>query len=168
MCHNRPSQPAHFVLSCARHHAAKADALDRTADRRCSFLLLYRGQYRDFTNGEGPDLSFCALSDLPFSTCWRRISQKHKTRKRSLSFLRHCGVRYGDSNIPQAQLIILRPGFAVTFFAMQWQEATSLLSAFAIQGALAAGLGALICFGLIFGGYRLRLAQGMPVVRHDQ
>jgi len=54
-------------------------------------------------------------------------------------------------------------GFAIPFFAHQWGVATSWLSSYAIQGALAAGMGAIICVGLIWKGYELRRAQGMPV-----
>lgn len=53
-------------------------------------------------------------------------------------------------------------GFAVAFFVYQWGEKEGFLTAYATQGALAAGVGALLCLGLIWKGKAIRTAQGMP------
>ncbi|KAI5452524.1 hypothetical protein NCC49_000687 [Naganishia albida] len=53
-------------------------------------------------------------------------------------------------------------GFVVTYFAYEWVVADGVLVAFAVQGALATGMGLLICLGLIWKGESLRNAQHMP------
>jgi hypothetical protein len=55
-------------------------------------------------------------------------------------------------------------GFAVSYFAYDWGLESSFLIESAVQGALAVGLGALLCWGFITFGYRIRKWQGMPVV----
>lgn len=59
-------------------------------------------------------------------------------------------------------------GFAVPFFAYQWAIATSFTAAYAIQGALAAVMGGIVCVGLIWKGYEIRKWQGMPVSNWGQ
>jgi hypothetical protein len=44
----------------------------------------------------------------------------------------------------------------------EWVLADGVLTAFALQGALATGMGLLICGGLIWKGEALRSAQHMP------
>lgn len=44
----------------------------------------------------------------------------------------------------------------------EWVVADGVLVAFAVQGALATGMGLLICLGLIWKGESLRNAQHMP------
>ena len=54
-------------------------------------------------------------------------------------------------------------GFAVAYFAMEWAERDGFLAAYAIQGALALGLGAAVCTLLIWKGRDIRDYQGMPL-----
>ncbi len=77
-------------------------------------------------------------------------------------------------------------GFAIPFFAMvsvswgrnftrgrrcllrlhthqEWSAASGFTTTYAIQGALAAVMGAFVCCGLIWKGYEIRKWQGMPV-----
>lgn len=53
-------------------------------------------------------------------------------------------------------------GFAVSFFAMQWGVADGFLTAYAIQGALACGIGIALAALLIWKGQAIRMAQKMP------
>lgn len=55
-------------------------------------------------------------------------------------------------------------GFAVAFFAMQWGVNVGWTAAYAAQGALAAGLGAILCAALIWKGKSIRAWQGMPML----
>ena len=55
-------------------------------------------------------------------------------------------------------------GFAIAFFVYEWGTEKGFVSEYAIQGALAAGGGLLVCLLLLWKGYDIRKAQGMPVV----
>ncbi|WWC90310.1 uncharacterized protein L201_005243 [Kwoniella dendrophila CBS 6074] len=54
-------------------------------------------------------------------------------------------------------------GFAIAFFVYDWGEEHGFLSEYIIQGALAAGVGAVICFIFIWKGRSIREWQGMPM-----
>mgnify|MGYP002718906708 CR=1 FL=1 len=55
-------------------------------------------------------------------------------------------------------------GFAISFFVVEpWATEHGYLAEYATQGCLAAGLGGLLCLGLLWRGLELRRAQGMPV-----
>ncbi|WVW83541.1 hypothetical protein I302_105562 [Kwoniella bestiolae CBS 10118] len=54
-------------------------------------------------------------------------------------------------------------GFAIAFFVYDWGEEHDFLSEYIIQGALAAGIGAIICGLFIMKGRSIRRWQGMPM-----
>ncbi|KLT40406.1 MFS general substrate transporter [Cutaneotrichosporon oleaginosum] len=54
-------------------------------------------------------------------------------------------------------------GFAVSFFAMQWGQASGFTNAYAVQGALACGVGLVLTVMLLWKGEAIRMAQRMPV-----
>ncbi|KAJ9118155.1 hypothetical protein QFC22_004059 [Naganishia vaughanmartiniae] len=53
-------------------------------------------------------------------------------------------------------------GFVVTYFAYEWVVADGVLTAFAVQGAIATGMGLLVCILLLWKGEAFRHAQNMP------
>ncbi|WRT64448.1 uncharacterized protein IL334_001380 [Kwoniella shivajii] len=55
-------------------------------------------------------------------------------------------------------------GFAVPFFVYEWGQEHGFLGEYIVQGALAAGIGAIICVVFIWKGYEIRQWQGMPLV----
>lgn len=55
-------------------------------------------------------------------------------------------------------------GFAIAFFVYVWGAEHSFIQEYAIQGALATGVGALVCGLSITKGYEIRKWQGVPVV----
>lgn len=56
-------------------------------------------------------------------------------------------------------------GFAVPFFVYDWGTRVGFTQSYAIQGALATGVGFILCLGLIWKGRAIRMAQGMPEFR---
>ncbi|GAA6049562.1 hypothetical protein JCM3770_000849 [Rhodotorula araucariae] len=54
-------------------------------------------------------------------------------------------------------------GFVIPQFVTSWGEERGYLEEYIIQGVLAAGVGALLCVGLIVKGHSIRRWQGMPV-----
>jgi len=56
-------------------------------------------------------------------------------------------------------------GFAIAFFVYEWGMESSFLTEYAIQGALAAGVGGLLCALLIWKGHEIRRWQGMPIAK---
>lgn len=54
-------------------------------------------------------------------------------------------------------------GFAVAFFAYNWGLKSGFLEEYITQGALAAGLGFILCAALIWKGRAIRQWQGMPM-----
>ncbi|WWC61522.1 uncharacterized protein I303_104106 [Kwoniella dejecticola CBS 10117] len=57
-------------------------------------------------------------------------------------------------------------GFAIAFFVYDWGEEHGFLSEYIVQGALAAGVGAIICIVFILKGRSIRDWQGMPTASH--
>lgn len=55
-------------------------------------------------------------------------------------------------------------GFAVSYFAIQWEVESSLIEEYSVEGALATGLGVIICGVFIWKGEAIRQAQGMPMI----
>lgn len=58
-------------------------------------------------------------------------------------------------------------GFAISFFVYSWGEEHDFLIEYIVQGCLAAGVGALLCFLLIYKGYELRSVQNMPITPRE-
>ncbi|KAM0756080.1 MFS general substrate transporter [Meredithblackwellia eburnea MCA 4105] len=54
-------------------------------------------------------------------------------------------------------------GFVIAYFVYSWGLNSSFLTEYLVQGALAAGVGAILCAGLILKGHALRKWQGMPI-----
>lgn len=54
-------------------------------------------------------------------------------------------------------------GFAIAFFVYDWGENYGFVEEYAIQGALATGVGAMLCAILITQGMKIRRWQGLPV-----
>ncbi|WVQ61881.1 uncharacterized protein L199_000014 [Kwoniella botswanensis] len=54
-------------------------------------------------------------------------------------------------------------GFAIAFFVYDWGEEHGFLSEYIVQGALASGVGAILCAVLILKGRSIRKWQGMPM-----
>ncbi|BGP44660.1 hypothetical protein JCM10450v2_000474 [Rhodotorula kratochvilovae] len=54
-------------------------------------------------------------------------------------------------------------GFVIPQFVSLWGKERGYLEEYVVQGVLAAGVGALLCVGLIVKGHSLRKWQGMPV-----
>jgi len=51
----------------------------------------------------------------------------------------------------------------IAFFVYEWGQEYGFTQEYAIQGATATGLGAILCFVFISKGYEIRKWQGMPV-----
>ncbi|KAE8541563.1 hypothetical protein D1P53_002926 [Cryptococcus gattii VGV] len=54
-------------------------------------------------------------------------------------------------------------GFAIPFFVYNWGEDHGFFEEYITQGALAAGVGAILCAVFIWKGYEIRKWQGMPI-----
>ncbi|OWZ59582.1 hypothetical protein C356_00867 [Cryptococcus neoformans c45] len=54
-------------------------------------------------------------------------------------------------------------GFVIPFFVWDWGADHGFLEEYAAQGALAAGIGAILCAVFIWKGYEIRKWQGMPI-----
>lgn len=54
-------------------------------------------------------------------------------------------------------------GFAIPFFVYNWGEDHGFFEEYITQGALAAGVGAILCAVFILKGYEIRKWQGMPI-----
>lgn len=64
---------------------------------------------------------------------------------------------YRESKLPRPS------GCEADMLVTAWALKSGFLAAYAAQGVLCAGLGVIICGGLIWKGYGIRQAQGMPV-----
>lgn len=156
-----------------RHASVGCDLADVAAirsasDRWCRFLLLYRREHWYSANSE---LELNARSGPGTNTAQPQyVLETYLTRAMDT----------------QAIFVFFKCiwGFAVSYFAIvsrplstryktnlrssltrqQFEEETSLITEYAVEGALATGMGALICGIFIWKGEAIRRAQGMPTI----